>query len=233
VKLALLSDIHANLSALETALETISKRSVDAIYCTGDIVGYGPDPGACVDLVREHCRGVVRGNHDEAVAIDKDIKFLPKEGQVAARHNQKQISAHQRTYLAELPLVLEADGCTFVHATPHMPECWQRLDNYLIAQTQFDHFKTDACFLGHTHLPAVMADKLGVLRPRPGHRFLINVGSVGQPRDGNPRLCVAFFDTETFDYELVREPYDVEQTCFRIREAGLPKSLARRLTVGR
>jgi len=233
VKLALLSDIHSNLSALETALDLISQKSVDAVYCMGDVVGYGPDAAACVDLVRKHCTGVVCGNHDIAVALEKDIGFLPKEGQVAARHNRKQLSRDQLDYLAKLPLVIEADGCTFVHATPCFPETWQRLDNYLIAQAQFEHFKTDVCFLGHTHLPAVMADRLGVLRVRAGHRFLINVGSVGQPRDGNPRLCVSFFDTESFEYELERVPYDVDRTCARIRDEGLPGTLARRLAAGR
>ncbi len=233
VKLAIISDIHSNAEALRTALSIIDRRGVDAIYCLGDVVGYGADAEECVELVRERCAGVVMGNHDEAVALSRGVEYLPKDARVAAAHNRDRLSDDQLAYLATLPLKLEVDGCTFVHATPHLPEQWQRIDTFLVAQAQFEHFTTDVCFIGHTHIPAVMANKLGVLRVRPGYRFLINVGSVGQPRDNNPRLGFAFFDTETFAYELVRAPYDVERTCARILHARLPKSLARRLKVGR
>ncbi|GIV59358.1 metallophosphatase family protein [Rhodocaloribacter litoris] len=233
MKLALISDIHSNLPALETALACIDEYGADAIYCLGDVVGYGADAAGCVALVRERCAGVVLGNHDEAVALERGLEYLPKEAQIAALHNRAQLSEEQRQYLAGLPLRLEVHGCTFVHATPFQPEAWIRLDTYQTAQLQFEHFTTDVCFLGHTHIPAVMSNRLGVLRVRRGHRFLINVGSVGQPRDGNPRLCVAFFDTETFAYELLRLPYDVERAAARIEAEGLPTSLARRLKLGR
>ncbi len=233
MKLALISDIHANRQALETALSHIDGQTVDAIYCLGDLVGYGADAAACVDLVRARCAGVVRGNHDEAVALERGISVLPKDARVAVRHNRAQLSPAQRNYLATLPLTLETAGCTFVHAAPRAPETWERIDTFLSAQAQFQHFATPVCFVGHTHMPAVMADRLGVLRVRPGHRYLINVGSVGQPRDGNPRLCVAYFDTASFAYTLVRLPYDVEGAAARILDAGLPPRLAHRLRAGR
>jgi predicted phosphodiesterase len=233
VKLALFSDIHANLEALTTALEAISSRSVDALYCLGDVVGYGADPAACVDLVQRHCTACVRGNHDEAVALDRGVSLLPRDGQAAALHNRQHLSEAQLAYLAGLPLLLEVENCTLVHAAPQAPEAWMRLDTFFIANEQFKYFHTDVCFVGHSHIPAVIANKIGVLRVRPGHRYLINVGSVGQPRDGYTRLCVAFFDTETFQYELVRVPYDVEKAGRKIIEAGLPRNLAQRLKEGR
>ena len=231
--LAIIADIHSNLQALERAMEEIDARGVDAIYCLGDIVGYGADPAPCLEIVQARCRGVVRGNHDEAAASGDGLKMLPKDGQKAVKRNREQLSDEQLGYLGELPLLLEADGCTFAHASPHAPENWSRLLSYGEAREQFDHFETEVCFIGHTHLPAVMSDKIGVLRVRKGRRYLINVGSVGQPRDGNPRLGFGIFDTESFSLEQVRLPYDVEGAMKRIREEELPDTLARRLAKGR
>lgn len=233
MKIAIISDIHSNLPALEAALKSIEEKGVEKIFCLGDIVGYGAEPGPCVDLVRGHCDGVIRGNHDEAVAIERGIGYLPSDGQVAAKHNRKALTDEQLAYLSNLPLVLVTDGFTFVHATPQHPESWLRLDSYQISQQQFEHFDTAICFVGHTHIPAVMADRLGVLQVRPGNRYLINVGSVGQPRDHSPWLSYGLFDTETFSYENVRCPYDVGAAAASILAAGLPHRLAERLKTGR
>lgn len=234
MQLAILSDIHSNLEALHRCLEAIDEEGVDAIYCLGDVVGYNADPAACVDLVREHCDAVVLGNHDAAVGRDEGLAGLPPDGQAAAQHNRAQLSDAQRTYLAERPLTTRVANCTFVHSTPDDPTAWKRLTSYPDAQEQFAHFDTDMCFLGHTHVPAVMANKLGVLQPRPGHRFLINVGSVGQPRDQNPQLSFGLFDTESFDYRNVRLEYDVHAAAQKIRDtAALPNRLAERLLDGR
>lgn len=233
MKIAVLSDIHSNLEALKTALAEVEARGVDAVYCLGDIVGYGAEPSRCVEIVREVCTQSVLGNHDLAVATGRGLKMLPPDGQAAAHHNSVHLSEEQRTWLRALPLKVEAHGCTFVHATPELPEAWYRVDSYVVAQAQFKHFATDVCFVGHTHIPAVMANRLGVLQVRPGNRYLVNVGSVGQPRDQNPRLCVAFFDTEAFHYELVRMPYHIEGAAAKIIAAGLPPRLAERLKMGR
>ncbi len=232
MKIAVISDIHSNLEALEAVLAAIDEAGVEVIFCLGDVVGYGPDPAACLELVRTRCAGVLLGNHDEAVAHPGSMDALPKDGRAAARHNRAHLSEEQVEYLAFLPLRLEAHGCTFVHATPDAPDAWRRLDSFRIAQAQFEHFETDVCFVGHTHIPAVMADRLGVLNVRPGHRYLINAGSVGQPRDHNPRASFALFDPETLTYEPVRVPYNVERTAKKIRAAGLPNSLAGRLKEG-
>lgn len=233
MRLAVISDIHSNLEALQAALDAIHARGVDAIYCLGDIVGYGADPEACVELVRTHCAGTVLGNHDAAVALEGDhLGYLPRDGQEAAMHNRDQLSDDHLAYLAGLPLTLVEAGCTFVHASPEEPAAWQRLDAPLAAQRQFQCFDTDVCFVGHTHIPGVMSNRLGVLRVRPGHRFLINPGSVGQPRDQNPRLGLAFYDTDAVTCDLVRLPYDVERAAAKIVAAGLPARLASRLRRG-
>ena len=233
MRLAIISDIHSNLEALDRTFEAIDEVGVDAVYCLGDVVGYNADPAACVDLVRERCDAVVLGNHDAAVGQEKDVGFLPSDGQAAARHNRNQLSDAQRDYLADRPLTHTAANCTFVHATPDHPTAWKRLSAYPSAQSQFDHFDTDVCFIGHTHTPAIMADTMGIFRVQAGHRYLINVGSVGQPRDGNPKLSFGLFDTESFDYKNVRLDYDVAGAARKIRNAdALPNRLADRLENG-
>jgi predicted phosphodiesterase len=233
VRIAILSDIHSNLEALTRALKGIESAGVEAIYCLGDVVGYNADPAACVDLVREHCAGIVRGNHDAAVAGNAAVDALPSDGQAAARHNRQCLSDEQIAFLADLPLTLTVENCTFVHATPDTPTAWTRLTTYPAAQAQFEHFDTDLCFIGHTHVPAVMADTLGVFQVRAGHRYLVNVGSVGQPRDQNPQLSFGLFDTDTFDYHNVRLRYDVDGAAQKIRDTdALPDRLATRLYEG-
>ncbi|NNF58564.1 MAG: metallophosphoesterase family protein [Rhodothermaceae bacterium] len=232
MRLAVLSDIHANLEALTTALRLAEEHGADTVVCLGDVVGYGPDPGPCIDLVRAHCEATVLGNHDEAVAFERGTQVLPRDGQVAAKRHREQLSDDHLDWLRGLPLQHEAYGCTFVHASPDNPADWARLDTFHAVQRQFDAFETPICFVGHSHIPAVASSSLGVLRVRRGHRFLADVGSVGQPRDRDPRLAFALYDTEAVTYEIVRAHYDVEKTAIRIAEADLPSSLAHRLRRG-
>lgn len=232
MKLAIISDIHSNYEALCAVFEAIHPHHVDATYCLGDIVGYGADPKLCVDLVRANCAGAVMGNHDIAVAKDIDMDYLPRDGRAAARHNRDALEAEHLDYLANLPFILVAEGCTFAHATPHMPQDWQRIGSFFQSKMQFEHFSTDVCFVGHTHIPAVMANKIGVLNVRAGHRYIINTGSVGQPRDGNAQAGFGIFDTDAFTYEFLRVPYNLERAAAKIKAAGLPRSLAKRLHKG-
>lgn len=229
---AVLSDIHANLAALEAALAEAERRGAGAAVCLGDTVGYGPDPEACVDLVRERCGVVVMGNHDAAVARDEGLAALPTDGQTAARLHRDWLRDDQRAWLAGLPLMAEAHGATFVHAGPHAPAEWPRLDSFRAVQAQFPAFDTPICFVGHSHKPAVVSDALGVFSVRPGHRFLVDVGSVGQPRDHDPRLAFSVFDTEAGTVEAVRCHYDVASTTARIHERGMPRGLGDRLRRG-
>ena len=234
MRIAVLSDIHSNLEALEATLSALDERGgADAVYCLGDVVGYGADAAACVKRVRERCDGVVMGNHEAAVAREDGLEVLPSDGQAAARHNREQLSGEQLDWLADLPLTLEARGLRLVHASPDRPAAWTRLDGFRAAREQFDAFDEAVCFVGHTHRPAVMADSLGVLSVRPGNRYLINPGSVGQPRDENPRASFGLFDTDAFTYENVRVPYDIELAAEKVRAAGLPDRLARRLLRGK
>lgn len=232
MRIAVLSDVHANLPALTSALADIERRGVDAVVCLGDVVGYGPDPGPCVDLIRETCEITVLGNHDAAVAHEKDVEVLPRDGQAAARLHRTLLNDDQLAWLAALPLQATAYGATFVHATPERPEAWIRLQSYSAIQSQFDAFSTDICFVGHSHRPAVASSSMGVYRVRRGHRFLVDVGSIGQPRDRDPRLSYAVYDDFAFSVEMVRVHYDHTRTAVRLDEVGLPASLGDRLRRG-
>jgi len=232
VRLAVLSDIHANLHALQAALRIVEQADVEAIYCLGDIVGYNADPGPCVDLVREHCTYVVQGNHDRAVATGAGMEQLPLDAQRAATHHRSVLNEEQLAFLRALPLVDTVGPCTLVHASPDAPDSWKHLSAYQDIRTQFEHFDTPFCFTGHTHIPAVIADALGVFEVRAGHRYLINVGSVGQPRDHTSKGSLVLFDTEALIHRCVRFSYDVEAAAARIEAEQLPVRLAKRLRDG-
>ena len=232
MRIAVLSDVHANRVALEAALADMETRGIDRAVCLGDVVGYGPDPVGCVDLVREACEFTVLGNHDAAVALGRNAEALPQDGQEAARLHRALLREDQVEWLAGLPLTRTAYGATFVHAAPEHPEAWQRLTSFKAVQAQFDAFSTDICFVGHSHRPAVASSSVGVLRVRRGHRFLVDVGSVGQPRDRDPRLAYAIYDDDAFTVETVRAHYDHARTAAEIVEVGLPASLGDRLRRG-
>jgi predicted phosphodiesterase len=232
VRLAILSDIHSNLEALKTALRAIERVGVDRIYCLGDVVGYNADPVECLHLIREHADGVVVGNHDLAVATGEGIHQLPSDAQRAARHNHHRLNDTLREEILSWPDRLEAHDCTFVHSTPDRPRAWKRIQSFPAAKEQFDHFDTQVCFVGHTHVPSVVSNKLGVLKVRPGHRFMINPGSIGQPRDNNPKLSFALYDSSAMQHRTVRLEYDVDTTVRKLQAAGLPDRLGHRLLQG-
>ncbi len=233
MRIAVLSDIHANLEALTTALKLAEEHRADTVICLGDVVGYGPDPAACLELIRTTCEACILGNHDEAVAFDKGLDVLPSDAQTVVRMHQHALGENHMAWLRERPLRYDAYDATFVHASPDAPGEWYRLESFHAVQAQFAFFEGPICFVGHSHKPAVASSTLGVLRVRRGHRFLVDVGSVGQPRDNDARLGFVLFDTEAFACEIVRGYYDVGRTEARIKEEALPIALAERLKRGR
>lgn len=232
MRLAILSDIHANKEALQAALDAIATQDVHSILCLGDIVGYGPDPEACVELVREHCSITLLGNHDEAVAKKQGVKALPRAGQQAVHLHRAWLSDDQLDWLDSLPLTHAVENAFFVHSSPDAPNAWKRLDTFPLVQAQFSAFEEPICFIGHSHKPTVVSNTPGVTRVRPGHRFLVDVGSIGQPRDRDPRLSYVTFDTEAFQVEMHRRYYDVAKTVAGIHARGLPEGLGSRLERG-
>lgn len=220
-KVGIISDIHSNVEALEAVLRAADAEGVREVHCLGDIVGYGASPVECVELVQTYCAAVVRGNHEEAVSQRRGLDVLPPGGADAARHNRALLSEDQLSYLASLPLKREVDGMTLVHATPDRPAAWRRLRSFSDVRAQFEAFETDVCFIGHTHIPGLVPERMGVSRMRAQTRFVVNVGSVGRPRDHDPRACLGIFDADSHTYALRRIPYNYEAAARKVEDAGL------------
>ena len=232
MRIAIVSDIHSNLQALNKALSFIEGAEVNEIYCLGDIVGYGGNPNECVETIRDRAVKVVMGNHDVA-AIDPDkADYFTRPGKIAAQWTHENLSHENLEYLATLPLVERTPKATLVHASPRSPESWEYVLSIPIAEKQFAHFQTEFCFIGHSHVPATCGEDLRTFSFKKGQRFLINVGSLGQPRDGNPRLSFGLLDTDQWSYHNVRLDYDIDGAADQIQKVGLPPILGKRLFQG-
>lgn len=232
MRVAVISDIHANLPALETVFTIIDQIGVDRILCLGDIVGYGPFPNECIALVRERCAAVVRGNHDAGAIDELPLDHFNTYGEIAMKWTRKQLTAESAAFLRSQPLMQVVDGITIAHAAPLHPGSWRYIFAWPDAQRCFAAFGTPYCFIGHTHVPVVVGESGSVNQFRSGERFLINVGSVGQARDGVPRASFGLLDTERGTYDTVRTEYDIEAAARAILQARLPDYLAQRLFLG-
>jgi diadenosine tetraphosphatase ApaH/serine/threonine PP2A family protein phosphatase len=240
---ALISDIHGNLDALEAVLSDIKEAKADEILCLGDIVGYGAAPADCVALVRERCTATVKGNHEALLDEKSDLPLYGERVAAAIRHARATLSAPQKKWLKKLPFVVTIHGFTMVHASLEIPQEFGYLDNDDEARLHFKHQTTAICFNAHTHVPRIALDdekSIGwgwpdansPIQLRESHRCVINVGSVGQPRDDDPRACYVLFQTETLRFCFRRIAYDIQKAQERIREAALPWENASRLTKG-
>jgi diadenosine tetraphosphatase ApaH/serine/threonine PP2A family protein phosphatase len=238
MRIGLLSDIHANLVALEAVLAALGK--VDALWVTGDTVGYGPDPADTLALLRERHAVLVQGNHDRAVATGEGLEYFHDRAAEAAVMHQKWLSAEDRDALRALPTTLTADRFTLCHGSLRDP-LWEYVTTTRVAAASLQLAETDHGCVGHTHVPALFrltanSAKATHLSAGTGYRLdertLINAGSVGQPRDGDPRASYAVLDTEAGTVTFYRESYQVDETQRRIRARGLPEMFADRLAFG-
>jgi predicted phosphodiesterase len=233
MRFAILSDIHSNFPALSRAISIIDTLRIDHIYCLGDIVGYGAQPNHCVSLIRERAAFSVMGNHDLSALNPKEARYFNIDGRVAIEWTHRILTEENAAYLASLPYMHKTKLFTLVHASPKNPQQWNYVISVESAGQQFPHFSTQYCFIGHSHIPNVCGEDLETFSFVKGKRFLINVGSVGQPRDGNPMLSFGVLDTDVWSFEIIRSEYDIAQTARAIMDAGLPSFLADRLFKGR
>ncbi|MBW7888691.1 MAG: metallophosphoesterase family protein [Bacteroidetes bacterium] len=232
MKIAVISDIHANLEALTTALSYIDSLNIKKIICLGDLVGYGPNPNECVELLTERNIPAVMGNHDYAVNNFSGRKYFNSLALTAIRWTDAALTNENKSFLNALPFTMDLLGQTFVHASPLQPEAFHYIFSLNEAVKNFHAFSTPICFIGHTHSPGIFCEDLVTKTVSHGKKFIVNVGSIGQPRSGDARLCFGIFETETFQFEFVKLPYDAETTQKKISAAGLPKQLGDRLLAG-
>ena len=238
---AVLSDIHSNLAALEAVLGSLG--SVDAVWHLGDVVGYGPEPDAVAARLRDVGAVGVRGNHDDAACGGESIEGFSPDARAAAEWTRARIGEAALAYLRGLPetLVPEGTDFTLVHGSPREP-IWEYLTDTFAARENMGFFETRFCLVGHTHQPLVFREKRGGIEamvPDPesrlaldGRRAFLNPGSVGQPRDGHPTASYMILDTMAGHATWQRVAYDIPATQSAILAAGLPPRLARRLSSG-
>jgi predicted phosphodiesterase len=243
MKYGLLGDIHANLSALEAALDHLDSAGAEVIVSLGDVVGYGAAPGPCIRRLREQGVVVVRGNHDAAVAGQLDLRRFHPFARSSALWTRDSLGREERAWLGTLPYRIDLEACSAAHGAYHAPEEFRYVRCPADADPSLDALPRPVGFVGHTHLPVTLmrlsddphrtAYSTDIKVDLSGAQVsLINVGSVGQPRDGDPRATCALFDPEAELVELMRVEYDIEREVSRLCEAGLPTALGERLRKG-
>jgi|Deesub1362A_J573_1020465.scaffolds.fasta_scaffold00132_24 predicted phosphodiesterase len=237
----ILSDVHGNLEALMAVLEDIrTHHEKGDVFFLGDSVGYGPDPSECIRIIKEESSIILAGNHDRAVTGRTDVSYFNPYARAAVEWTQEVLSDEDKAFLDSLPVSarLKDQGIYLVHSTPKEPEQWHYLLTTWDAYVNFHLFDERICFIGHSHQPVIIEmDPKGEIliyrdrvELRDGCRYIVNVGSVGQPRDGNPDASYALFDDRRI--EIKRIPYDIVSTQEKMKRAGLPGYLIERLSKG-
>lgn len=247
----IISDIHANIVALETVLNAVDLSTIDQVWCLGDVVGYGPNPNECVDRMRELAAVCLVGNHDWAALGKIDLEEFNSYARKALEWTQKQLTPESLAFLDRLEGRKDNvhPDFTLAHGSPRHP-IWEYLLYPTEAAENFAHFETRFCLVGHTHKPVIFSQEQtgpeeSLLQAYPpatdiplpiahteGVRLIINPGSVGQPRDRDPRAAYAIYDDETGEFTFYRVPYDIAEIQRRMKKAGLPRRLIERLKYG-
>ncbi|MBL69812.1 MAG: metallophosphatase family protein [Verrucomicrobiales bacterium] len=240
MKYAIISDIHGNLEALETVLTHAKEHGCEKYVCGGDVVGYNANPSECMAIVREMNMPCVMGNHDEYVGNDIDLSSFNPVAAEAVLWTRSQLSEEERKWLRDLRYIRLVDSFSVVHATMDGPKYWGYVQSKMDAAASFTYQTTPVCFHGHTHVPLAFTEDLDIsggayesVKVERNKRYFINVGSVGQPRDGDPRAAYVIYDTDAQTIQLFRLNYDLEKAQEKIRAAGLPDRLADRLGLGK
>ncbi len=238
MKYAIISDVHANLEAVTACFNEIDKLKVDRIICLGDLVDYCAEPNEVVEIIKKNCDAVVLGNHDEAQYKYQMVERYTENARISSIHTRSVINPEHIEYFKTLPYSHSENELLFVHASPLDPPAYKYLLNEETAENNFKIFSERICFIGHSHKPLIFEQSGSEIKLTvegkldKNNRYIINVGSVGQPRDSNPKLSFGLFDTDTFEYKNIRIDYDIRSASEKIRKEGLPLHLADRLFKG-
>ena len=239
MKFAIIADIHANLEALEAVLADSREQGCERYVCLGDVVGYGANPKECLEIVRKMEMPCVKGNHDEYCSSDEDPEGFNPHAAQAVMWTKQQLSDEERSWLKNLKYFRLVTTFSIVHATLDEPKSWGYVFNKLDAAASFTYQNTPICFFGHTHVPVafvrdsvIRGGQYSKIDVEKGKKYFVNIGSVGQPRDGNPKAAYGIYDNTAATIELRRIDYPIEIAQKKIRDAGLPEKLAARLATG-
>lgn len=240
MKYAVIADIHGNLDALDVVLADAREQKCTHYCCVGDIVGYGAYPKQCLDIVRKMNMPCVKGNHDEYCSSEEELDGFNPHAAEAVLWTRKQLSDEDRRWLRELKYIRLVASFAMVHATLDQPDRWGYVFDKLMAAASFTYQNTSVCFFGHTHVPVafirdavVRGGTYSKFKVEAGRKYFVNVGSVGQPRDNNPKAAYVIYDLNEGSIELRRLDYDIAKAQRAILDAGLPPRLAERLSFGK
>lgn len=241
MRYGIFSDVHSNLPALEAVLKAYTEERIDKYVCVGDIVGYAIQPKECIAKIRELNPLLVAGNHDWASVDLFSTQYFNPVAKEAVDWTKEQLSTEEKDFLKSLDLVFSDNNFIVVHGTLDNPEDFNYLFDQLDAQVTFELMVANLCFVGHTHIPGVFVQENNrlayvqefPLNISPLKRYIVNVGSVGQPRDRNPQACYCIFDSKRQTIEIKRTDYNIKLAQDGIRSAGLPSFLAERLAIGK
>ena len=260
MKFAIISDIHGNLEALKAVLERAEYEGATKFVCAGDIVGYNANPAECLEIVRNlDIVAIVRGNHDEYVGNDYDLEGFNPGAKHAVMWTRGQLSSEQREWLRKPKLkeIVSKANITVVHATLDSPSSWGYIQDIYHARDNFSYQMTQYCFCGHSHVPVLFrkgismeTKSVGVTELTEwnelskyedeitvdadfGCKYLVNIGSIGQPRNGDNRASFVIYDSDKRSIKRICIDYDIETVQEKVRKAGLPEKLALRLEIGR
>ena len=238
MKVIIISDIHGNLEALNKVLEYIDKLEEEKrIVCLGDIVGYGPNPAECFKIVESITDKICLGNHEDAI-LDTDYDYqINRHARAAIKWTRGVLDEETKETINKFPLKIAENNVLYVHASPDDPMLWKYITNAGNAYSSLIEMKHSLCFVGHSHIPGIYtyralqrnSNKVTLSKD---DKTIVNVGSVGQPRDGSPMLSFAVFDDNNWDVKIVRLEYDYRETMAKIAKANLPLFLAERLAKG-
>jgi len=240
MKYAIIADIHGNFEAFQVVLEDIKAQKCTHVACLGDVVGYNANPKECLDIVRSMNIPCVKGNHDEYCSSEQELEGFNPHAAEAINWTRQHLTDDDRKWLRELKYLRLVSSFTIVHATLDVPQRWGYVFDKLAAAASFTYQNTPVCFFGHTHVPVafirdsvVRGGTYSKFKVEPGRKYFVNVGAVGQPRDGNPKSAYVVYDMDEGTIELRRLDYDIATTQKKILEAGLPPRLAERLAFGK
>jgi predicted phosphodiesterase len=242
MRYGIFSDIHSNLEALEAALNAYKKETIDKYLCLGDVVGYATNPKECINKIRALAMITVAGNHDWASANLFSTDYFNPDAREAIFWTKSNLDNEDKCFLESLKLTYKSDALVLVHGTLNDPQDFNYMTDDFAALDTFRLLETNICFIGHTHIAGVfIKDKNDSayyssqeqVKIENGNKYIVNVGSVGQPRDGNPCACYCIYDTDKKEVQIKRVSYDIKTTRKKIIDAGLPQFLGDRLVIGR
>lgn len=242
MKIAFISDVHSNLEALTSVRKSLQNVGNDKVLFLGDIVGYGANPNECIEIIKDLSDDILAGNHDWAAVGKSSAEYFNIVAKEAIEWTQDKLTEQNKAFLSSLALKGEWEELIYAHATPSHPEEWNYIFNIFDATDNFETFSQPLCFVAHSHQPVIFvqtktgsisSERSTYMTLQKDFRYIINSGSVGQPRDGNPLSSYGIYDTEKKEYRLIRVQYDVTRAQKKILDAGLPPFLASRLGMGR